>query len=220
MDFHDPYHRAFTAGIFGGHDMGSKDPEAFYRIQVLWDETMAQSAADYLGSPEGRGRRLLVLAGGNHVRYGFGIPRRLFRRVPLPYVIVEPYVNRAVVEVPKEKQMDVEVPILPLRSADLYWSVDYRDLKDRQVKLGILIEDADGKGVRVKGVMPGGAGQKAGLREEDLIVAVDGEVVKESFDLTYQIGLHRPGDHGALEILRGGDRLSLPVTYDVLKHGE
>lgn len=32
--------------------------------------------------------------------------------------------------------MDVDVPALPLRPADIYWSVRYRDLKGEQVKLG------------------------------------------------------------------------------------
>jgi uncharacterized iron-regulated protein len=84
MDFKDPYHRAMSRSFYQGHGMSRGNAEAFYRIQVLWDETMADTAARYLVSPEGRGKHLLILAGGNHVRYGFGIPRRLFRRVPLP----------------------------------------------------------------------------------------------------------------------------------------
>ncbi len=220
MDFQDPYHRAYAEAIFGGHMKGAQDPDAFYRVQVLWDETMAQTAAEYLKSPEGQGRRLVVLAGGNHVRYGFGIPRRLFRRVPLPFVIVEPYVNHSIVEVPKEKQMDVDAPMLPLRPADIYWSVNYRDLRDQRVKLGILIEDSDGTGVRVTGVLPDGPGHKAGLLKGDLIVSVDGTEVKEAFDLTYQVGLHKAGDKGTIEVLRMGERRRVPVTYDVIKHGK
>ncbi|MBI5015738.1 MAG: ChaN family lipoprotein [Deltaproteobacteria bacterium] len=220
MDFDDPYHRAFIEGMMGGHAKGSKDPSVFYRIQVLWDETMAQTAADFLQSPEGQGRRLVVFAGGNHVRYGFGIPRRVFRRAPVPYVIVEPYVNTALVAVPAEKTMDVEIPALPMPSADVYWSVDYRDLEDQRVMLGVQIEEADKKGVRVVGVLPGSPGEKAGLRSGDVIVSVDRTGIKEVFDLTYQVSLHKPGDVGPLEVLRGGEPVPLQVTYDVVKHGE
>jgi uncharacterized iron-regulated protein len=218
MDLQDRYHRAHTEAIFGGHARGAVDADAFYRVQVLWEEAMAQAAAEYLTTPDGRGRRLVVLAGGNHVRFGFGIPRRLFRRVPLPFVIVAPYVNSTVVRVPKEKQMDVEIPAVPLRPADLYWSVDYRDVRERQVKLGVLIEDAAGAGVRVTGVLPESPSQRAGVAQGDVIVSVDGTEVKETFDLVYEVGLRKPGDTGTIEVLRGGERVRLPVTYDVIRH--
>ncbi len=219
IDTQDPYHRAYVQAMVGGHAKGVS-ADAFYRVQLLWDETMAETAAEYLKSPAGRGRRLLVLAGSNHVRYGFGIPRRLFRRVPLPFVIVEPYVHGAGVEVPKDRLMDVEVPAPPLRPADLYWSVRYRDLKGEQVKLGILVEDAGGAGVRVTGVLPGGPGHAAGLRAGDLIVSLDGTEVNAAADLIHEVGRHKRGEKGTIEVLRGGARVPLAVTYDVLTHGK
>jgi uncharacterized iron-regulated protein len=217
IDAQDPYHRAYVEAMFRGHAKGvSRD--AFYRVQLLWDETMAETAAEYLKSPAGRGRRLLVLAGGNHVRFGFGIPRRLFRRVPLPFVIVEPYVHGAGVEVPQDRRMEVDVPALPLRPADIYWSVHYRDLKDEQVKLGILIEDVGGPGIRVTGVLPGGPGHAAGLLAGDLIVSVDGTAVNEASDLIYEVSRHKRGAKGTIEVLREGTRVPLAVTYDVVTH--
>jgi hypothetical protein len=206
------------AGMFGGHQAGPGVEEGFLRVQMLWDETMAQTAAEYLQGA-GRGKRLLVLAGGNHVRYGFGIPRRLFRRLPLAYAIVDTYA----VEVPEDKRetfMDVELPKLPLRAADVYWATGYEDLEGERVMLGVQIADVGGGGgVRVKGVVPDSPAAKAGLEKDDVIVAVDGQPVAEVFDLTYQVGLHKPGDTGPLEVLRGEQRLTFQVAYDVLKHG-
>ncbi len=129
MDLDDPYHRAATEAIFEAHQMGPKNTEAFYRVQVLWDEFMAETAANYLASPEGRGKQLVILAGGNHVRYGYGIPRRLFRRISLPYAIVLP----TALEIPENKQdrlMDVEAPALPMPPADFIWAVGYTSLED------------------------------------------------------------------------------------------
>lgn len=129
MDLEDPYHKAATEAVFAAHHMGPQDRAAFYRVQVLWDETMARTGAEYLKSPEGSGKRLVIFAGGNHVRYGYGIPRRLFRRLPVPYVIVLPFA----VEIPENKRdrmMDVEEPTLPMPPADILWAVGYRDLKD------------------------------------------------------------------------------------------
>ncbi|MEW6443829.1 MAG: ChaN family lipoprotein [bacterium] len=138
MDLEDPYHKAFIEAILGGHPMeespnGSPHPsphqgmEAFYRVQVLWDEAMAQSAARYLESLEGRGKQLLILAGGNHVSYGFGIPRRLFRRLPLPYSILLPFPVGVAIE-KGHKVMEVELPEMPMRPADVFWAVGYESL--------------------------------------------------------------------------------------------
>ncbi len=218
MDVDDPYQRAFLEGIFGGHAKGAGRLDAFLRVQVLWEETMADTAARFLRSPEGRQKRLVVFAGGNHVRYGFGVPRRLFRRVPLPYVIVSPYT----VEIPEDRLdrlMDVEIPELPMRPADIYWAVGYEDLEDDRVMLGVGIERAEGGGARVTGVIPDSPAARAGLREGDVIVAVDGQPVEELFDLTFQVGQHKPGDAGTVEVLREGTRLVLDVVYDVVRHG-
>jgi uncharacterized iron-regulated protein len=215
----DPYQQAFLAGMFAGHEPGSGALDSFVRVQVLWEETMADTAARYLREPAGAARRLLVFAGGNHVRYGFGVPRRLFRRVPLPYVIVDPYA----VEVAPEKTeqlMDVEVPALPLRPADVYWAVGYRDLEDRRVMLGVRIRDADGGGVQVEAVLPKSTAARAGLRAGDVIVAVDDVPVAEMFDLTWQVDTHRPGDTGTVEVEREGERLRLEVAYEVGRRRE
>lgn len=125
LDLDDPWHRALLEAYFAGHvDAGSL--EGFYRAQVLWDETMADTAARFLA---GKGSRLLILAGGMHVRWGVGIPRRLFRRVPVPYAIVEPYP----VEISEERKaqlMDVTLPAMPMRAADLLWAVGYSGLPE------------------------------------------------------------------------------------------
>jgi membrane-associated protease RseP (regulator of RpoE activity) len=218
VDVEDPYHRAFLEGMFAGHERGTGRSRAFQQVQVLWEETMAQTAAEYLASGEASGKRLVIIAGGNHVRYGFGIPRRLFRRLPLPYAIVKTYIAE-ISEAKRDTLMDVEFPALPMRPADIYWAVSYRDLEGDRVKLGILIERAEEGGVRVMGVMPGSPADAAGLEKGDVIVSAGGEAVREILDLTSKVGDYEPGDTGPVEVLRGEERLTFEVTYDVLRHG-
>ena len=131
LDLHDPWHRALIGAYFAGHTVDAGVMEGFYRAQVLWDETMADTAARFLTSPDGAGSRLLVIAGGMHVRWGVGIPRRLFRRVPAPFAIVEPFA----VEIPEARKaqlMDVTLPTPPMRVADLLWAVGYEDVPKGQ----------------------------------------------------------------------------------------
>ena len=68
IDKSDPYHRAMTMAIFGDPRHGTKEVfERFYDIQLLWEETMAETVADYLKSEEGKGRYMVVLTGGGHI---------------------------------------------------------------------------------------------------------------------------------------------------------
>ncbi len=212
MDLDDPYHRGLLEGILGGHSAGSGRIETFHRIQVLWDETMARTAADYLTSAEGRNKRLVIFAGGNHVRHGFGIPRRLFRRVPVPYSIVSGYA----VEIAEDKRdtfMDVELPEFPMSPADVYWATRYDDLGGQRVALGVVIEQLETDGVRIERIVPGSPAEVAGLEVGDVIVSIGETEVREIFDLTYGVSTYQPGDRGRLEVLRAERRRVFEITY-------
>jgi uncharacterized iron-regulated protein len=57
----------------------SPDFDRFYTAQLLWDETMAATTAEfYQKNPR---TQLLVIAGQAHIRYGHGIPSRVTRRL-------------------------------------------------------------------------------------------------------------------------------------------
>ena len=66
-------------GQHGGHGHSGPSFENFFAAQVLWDETMAESVADYvMASPD---TQVIVLAGEGHVVFDFGIPSRVQRRL-------------------------------------------------------------------------------------------------------------------------------------------
>ncbi len=53
--------------------------ERFLQAQVLWDETMAESIAEFVkANPD---YQVVVLAGKGHIIYGYGIPSRVERRL-------------------------------------------------------------------------------------------------------------------------------------------
>lgn len=128
IDTDDPYYQAYIGAFLAGHDLDADSRAQFLHSQLLWDETMAETAATFLLEPANTISKLVVFAGANHVRYGFGIPRRLFRRVPVNYTIV----STSVVDFPESargKLMDIEVPQLPLPPADIVWMVGYESLE-------------------------------------------------------------------------------------------
>jgi uncharacterized iron-regulated protein len=210
IDANDPFHRRQMEAVFGGHAKGAGF-DAFYRTMLAWDETMAQTVADFVSSPSGRDKSLVVFAGGGHVAYGFGIPRRAFRRLPLPYVIVLP---RTDIELaPKDRpdtMMDVDSIALPLLAADIVWATGYEDLESTKVRLGVRVERRE-SGLVVTDVGPESAAIRAGLRVGDVIESFDGEPVRQPIDLVRLVRSHQRGDHATLIVQRD----SRPLTVDV-----
>lgn len=213
LDLGDTYQRAMVKAIFGGHSHGAMHLDGFVRAQTLWDETMAESAARYLTSPAGKDRHLMVVAGGNHISYGFGIPRRVFRRLPTSYVLI----GGREIEIPPDKQdrlMDVTIPEFPLLPYDFLAFQAYEDLPNKGVSLGVTIEPtATGRGLVVTGVVTGSNAERAGVRQGDLLLALDGETLTENFDLVNSVKQKRPGDHGTLRVERQGQTLRLDVLF-------
>ncbi len=212
LDMDDPYQRALVEAVFGGHDHGGGDKERFVRVQTLWDEIMAANVARYLASPEGAGRRMLVIAGGHHVGYGVGIPRRVFRRAPFSYVLV----GNEDISFPGErrgKMMDVKLPKMPMPAYDYLIYTRYETLEKRGVRLGVLLREEE-SGVVIKAVSPASAAARAGLQKGDLVREVDGERVTKSFDVIYVVKRKRPGDTLELTVERDGESLQLKARLD------
>ncbi|TGU70005.1 PDZ domain-containing protein [Geomonas terrae] len=213
MDLTDRYQHAQTESIFADHSHGKMAVEGFLRVQTLWDETMAETAARYLASPAGKERSLVIIAGGNHIGYGFGIPRRVFRRVPTSYVTIG---GREVVVTRKEEPvtMNVDLPDFPAPPYDFLVHYAYEGLPQPEVQLGVMFEPTGkGSGLTVKMVLPDSNASRAGLQEGDVIQEMDGEPLKESFDLVWAIKQKHPGDKSKLKVERKGETLSLDVLY-------
>ncbi|MHB8707720.1 MAG: ChaN family lipoprotein [Desulfuromonadales bacterium] len=218
MDMADPYQTAMVEAIYGGHAGGDNLLAGFQRVQTLWDETMAESIVSHLLTCLDGSQRMVVLAGGNHVRYGFGIPRRVYRRMPTSYVLVGSHeIN--VPDSMKDRMMDVDMPHFPMPAYDYVVYTAYEDLPGERVKLGVRMEEKDGR-VVVQSVGPGSTAEKAGVMAGDVILALDGIAIVENFDLIYEVGLRKKGDKAILEVERAGERLKLDLDFQPLPKAE
>ena len=218
LDESNPYHRQSMAAVFGGHGHGTTGFERFYRTMLIWDETMALTLSDYLSKPENSEMKMVVFAGGFHVQYGFGIPRRVFKRLPEPYTVILPHVT----EIPSDRQdllMDVKRVSVPLYLADFVWAVDFRDLEGPKVRLGVQIEAVDG-GIKVIKVSPGSTALQMGIQEGDILIAFDGNQLVEPFDLIHLIEVKDGGDSANVRLLRGDQEIELTGEFskDSNKH--
>ncbi len=95
--------------------------------------------------------------------------------------------------------------------------------KVRRGYLGVYIQDvtpvtAKGvkldkpRGVFVTSVIKGGAADKAGIKEGDVILAVNGKEVNRTNELQAKIGMMNPGDKVKLTIWRDGKKMTITAT--------
>ncbi len=107
-------HRAVLQAVFDEHGMkhGKMSFENFYTAQLIWDETMAHEVASELARP-GAPHRIVVLAGGGHIKSGHGIPSRAARRGATPSLTVLPVVDEGDQEALQE--------LIDQRAADILW---------------------------------------------------------------------------------------------------
>lgn len=212
MDHSDPYQRTMVKAVFSGHKMGKAMVDGFQRVQTLWDETMAENLADYLTSKE-QDHQVLVIAGGNHVRYGFGIPRRMFRRNPASYILI----GSTELNIPEDKKdrlMDITTPNYPMPPYHFLTFTEYEDLPSPGVKLGIALDKAEG-GLVIKKVMPGSVAEQNALLENDLLTQIDQQKLKEPFDLIYELQQKSGGDQIELTLSRDGKSQTINITFPV-----
>lgn len=71
---------------------------------------------------------------------------------------------------------------------------------------------SDVNGLRVNEVVPGGGGDKAGLKEGDIITKIDGKSIYSSADLQERVYILRPGDKVKLTYKRDGKERDVTVT--------
>ena len=205
----DPYQHAVLEAFYGGHLPTPGAFESFFRVQLLWEESMAERIVAYLGSARGRGRIMVTLTGSGHVEYGFGIPKKVIRRMPMPYVILAP----TEIEVPPEKQMpDVRLPELPLYPADFIWWIPYEDLEARKIRLGVGVAERDGILV-VSQVEAGSPAERAGMLPGDEIAAVAGQPVSSATTLVHWVVTQSPGASAIVTVRRAGAPLELSVEF-------
>ncbi len=197
IDRSDEVYRERLNSVFKMHPHSDqKNFEHFLEAQLLWDEGMAERAAQFL--KENPDKHMVILAGSGHLTYGSGIPKRLIRRTNVSSAIV---LNAGLGDIDPDM---ADFVLLPKRV----------DLPPKGL-LGIMMTDTE-EGVTVGEFSEQSAAKEKGMKKGDRIVALDGKPVKSSADV--QIGMldKQPGDRVQLELRRTGQaKSSEEITMEV-----
>ena len=182
-DWSDKAYEKRLRSVFDEHPDYLGEFEDFLRGQLTWDESMAESAAQYLDkNPE---TRLLILAGSGHIMYGSGIPNRIKRRIDV-----------------EQLSILVSEDLLPV-SEDI---ADFLVLSEEQSLqpaglIGAFLE-TEGKLLMIKGFSDNSAVKDAGLVEGAVILGVDNKTVESFADFKLAIMSKKPGDSVELHYLK------------------
>lgn len=161
-----PGYRERIAEVFAMHGQHGKPEQlnGFFQAQALWDETMAESVAAFLTAhPE---RRMVVLAGQGHTDKRTAIPPRVARRMPA--------IRQAVL-------LNSEAEELDQAEADYLIFSKPAALPPAAV-LGVMLSNT-AEGPLVEGLSEKSKAGAAGIREKDVILALDEEPVATIDDL-------------------------------------
>jgi len=129
-------------------------------------------------------------------------------------------------KVPRSKLADTAiagmVQALDDRFSSYFTPAEYRRFQQQQSGefsgVGMTV-NGDRRGLRVVQVFDDSPAHDAGIRPGDIIVAVDGQQVDATHDLSSLVVPHRPGDKLTLRVNRDGQALDLPVTLGTLPTG-
>jgi aminopeptidase N len=192
MDFSDLEYSERLRQVFAQHEgSNERDFDFFLQSQILWDEGMARSIDEYLRrNPD---RRMIVLAGGGHLAYGSGIPKRTFRRNGLSYATV---------------LCDVSV------DADIADFVVFPEALEGLTSPKIMaVLKEDGEQVSIAELPEESVSKKAGVKVGDIVVSIDDAPIKSAADIRIALFYKKAGDTVRLKVRRKRFLLG-PVEID------
>ena len=191
LDFTDKQYRDHLKDVFALHgDQEELDEfDYFFQAQVLWDESMADTAHAFLRSAPGK--TLVVLAGNGHLKYNYGIPDRLFRRNQEPFVVV------------------VQDEAIEDAIADYVLISENLSVKDTP-KLGVSIKEQK-EGLKIKSVLDNSPAKNAGLKKGDIIQGFDMHPILTLSDLRLALFYAEYGKTYSIHIQRDDNKIPLKI---------
>lgn len=191
-DFQFPLgYRRYLEAVYYLHKFSENEStfERFYQAQVLRDEAMAETLAEFLSkNPD---YKAIVLVGKGHILNRWGLYYALKKRVKQPIISI----------------ILGDVPFFSPEIADYVFQPPKVEIK-RTPKLGVVLEEVK-EGLLIKEVKPGSLAEKIGLMREDVILKINNKRVHKVSDLKLILTFLEDDENLILKIKRGNREESL-----------
>ncbi len=181
IDFSNIKYKNLLRNIFKMHEK-RKNFTYFYESQLIWDETMADTAYKNMND-----KNIIVLAGNGHLRYGYGIPSRFQRRSKIKPVVIL-----------NDDEVKPNISDFVVENEDISY--------EKSPKLGVYIKETK-TGLKVLKVIKGSLAQKIGLKKGDLIIKYNDNPVNKVWVLKTFLTFLKPEDK--IVVLRKGQKIVL-----------
>ena len=181
-----------TAGIISAkaRTLGANGVESFIQTDAAINQgnsggALVNTRGELVGI-----NAMLASPTGSNIGYGFAIPTSIMNKVVDD---IKQYGN-------------VQRAMIGIQGTDVKTYVDAEKDKDKEVDLGTM------EGIYVAKVVEDGAAESAGLKEGDVITAVDGQKVTKFGELQGILAKKRPGDKVSITYLRNKKSHTVNVT--------
>jgi len=216
----------------------------FYESQCLWEDTMADSAAGYFrildkDAPAGQE---VVVVGGGHIIYRFGIPERAKWRMADKVTQWANYASILCVEVVEKtgkntprnnRDSAAATPagtsgLMELlegynnNPADYLCFTKILKIDETRPLMGVQLGDpqAGQKGLTIVEVVAGGPAAKAGLQKDDVIIMIDNQPIGDMVDLKCALGNKKANDKVEIVVQRGKDTKKVTLVLELRRETE
>lgn len=197
MDMYDEAYKERLKTVFELHEKSRiKDFEYFRQSQILWDETMALSIAEFMNNnPD---YQMIILVGEQHIIYDSGIPKRAFRLNGKDYATLINGIS---------EKFDNDIGDFILFPKSIAPPVSPR--------LGVLLKEEKGR-VWVEDFLPKSIASRTGIKKGDTIISVDNWKIESVEDVKIALFDKKEGDKVKVKVvrkkfLRGKKTLELEV---------
>jgi len=183
LDMTNQEYRTFLKVIFSQHaKSANRHFDNFFQSQILWDETMALSAAETLN--QNQDSVIIILAGNGHLQNSWGIPDRITRHTGVKPIVI----------------LNGGTDSIESSLADYLIFPGHADVPKPPLLMVSLKEEEDR--ILVENVMKGGPADRAGIQKGDVLKTIDGRAVRDIQDIKSVLFWKKLGEKVALSIER------------------